>query len=150
MNITVKNARALPWMRTMCGSDLRLDRDYGMLKVLLSNIDEDGLMYFPVTRWAVPEGTSDLTVCGTVGLAWESHYALDGHPAWLEWIRLIASGLRKAAIHVEDRAYYPPPVARASGTTRSVPLYQRDPLKADIAPKRTVKRFVADKVLPLQ
>ena len=79
-----------------------------MLKVLLSNVDEDGLMYFPVTRWAVPEGTADLTVCGSVGLACEGHYALDGQPAWREWIRLIASGLRKAAIHVEDRAYYPP------------------------------------------
>ena len=29
LNITVKNARALPWMRTMCGSDQRVDRDYG-------------------------------------------------------------------------------------------------------------------------
>ena len=53
-------------------------------------------------------------------------------------------------VDIEPRDEDLSPVARASGTTRSVPLYQRDHLKADKAPMRTVKRFVADKVLPLQ
>src|SRR5207244_4675838 len=43
--ITPKNIRALPWMRTMCGSEEGLDREYGLMKTLLSNIHDDGLLY---------------------------------------------------------------------------------------------------------
>src|SRR5262245_10462854 len=31
----------------------------------------------------------------------------DGDPAWNDWIHLLASGLRRDAIRVEERAYYP-------------------------------------------
>lgn len=45
--LTPKNARALPWMRTMCGSAEGLDREYEMMKTLLSCVHDNGLLYCP-------------------------------------------------------------------------------------------------------
>ena len=43
-----------------------------------------------------------------LALACENHYVLDKNSQWLDWIQLLANGLKKVAIRVEDRAYYPP------------------------------------------
>jgi hypothetical protein len=106
-DITPKNARALPWMRTMCGSNEGLDQEYGMMQAMLSHVSQDGLMYFPSDEYS-RKGTAYPDVSGVLALACENHYALDGNPLWLDWIRLIASGLKRVAIRVDDRAYYPP------------------------------------------
>lgn len=106
-DITPKNARALPWMRTMCGSDKYLDQEYGIMKALLSNIRPDGLMYYP-TDGFTPKDTSYPDTSAIVALAAENHYNLDGNPGWLAWIELLGRGLEKIAIRVDNRAYYPP------------------------------------------
>jgi hypothetical protein len=106
-DLTPKNARALPWMRTMCGSEEGLDRQYGMMKAMLSNVREDGLMYFPVDGMT-PKDTSYPDVNGVLALACENHYASDGNRRWLDWIALLGTGLEKVAIRVDDRAYFPP------------------------------------------
>src|SRR5208283_4706859 len=66
-----------------------------------------GLMYYP-TNGFTPKNTSYPDTSGIVVLALENHYNLDGNPGWLDWIHLLASGLEKIAIRVDDRAYYPP------------------------------------------
>jgi hypothetical protein len=107
LDITAKNLRALPWMRTMSGSDQSLDRQFGMMKTMLNTIGEDGLSYYPTEGYRI-KGTSYPMVNGIFALACENQHALDGNPRWLEWIQLLASGLQRVAIRVEDRAYYPP------------------------------------------
>ena len=32
----------------MCGSEEFLDRQHGMMKAMLSNVREDGLLYYPI------------------------------------------------------------------------------------------------------
>ena len=106
-DITPKDARSIPWMRTMCGSEEFVDREYGMMKAMLSNVREDGLLYYPI------DGNRLANTCypdinGILALACETHYHLDGNPKWLDWIRHLAAGLEKIAVRVDDRAYYPP------------------------------------------
>lgn len=107
-NITPKNMRALPWMRTMCGSDEFLDRQAGMIAALLSNVREDGLLYYPADSDGPAKNSSYPDVNGILALACENHYNMDGHRQWLDWIQLLATGLDKVAIRVQDRAYFPP------------------------------------------
>jgi len=106
--LTPKNARALPWMRTMCGSEEGLDREYGMMKTMLSNVHDDGLLHCPGDSPGMPRGTSYPFIDGALALACETHYALDGNPRWLDYVHLLASGLQAAAIRVDSRAYFPP------------------------------------------
>lgn len=107
-NITPKNLRALPWLRTMCGSDEFLDTQAGMIGALFGHVRGDGLLYYPVDSNGPPKNTSYPDVNGILALACENQYNMDGHPQWLEWIRLLGTGLEKVAIRVQDRAYYPP------------------------------------------
>src|SRR5439155_3247582 len=107
MDILGKNLRAIPWMRTMCGGDEYLDRQYGMMRAMLTSID-NGFLYFPRDDQFNVKGTTYPSVNGVVALAGEIQYALDGNPHWLDLIRLLAGGLEKVAIRVGDRAYYPP------------------------------------------
>jgi len=107
-DITPKNARALPLLRTMCGSEQNLDVEIGIMNALLSQVDEDGLMYFPPgTRTAPPE-TSWPTFSGITAMAIMNWSQRDGNPKWNEYTKLLAKGLKSSAIQVEDRAYYPP------------------------------------------
>lgn len=78
-----------------------------MLKAMLDYIREDGLLYYPVPGYR-PKDTTYPDTNGYLVLAIENHYALDGNRQWLDWIALLASGLKKVAIQIEDRAYYPP------------------------------------------
>jgi len=106
-DITPKYARSIPWMRTMCGSDAFLDREYGMMKAMLSNVRDDGLLYYPIDGNRVGNSCYP-DINGILALACEIHYQLDGNPQWLDWIGHLAAGLKRVAIRVEDRAYYPP------------------------------------------
>ena len=131
LDITGKNLRALPWMRTMSGSDQSLERQYGMMKAMLSNVREDGLLYYPTEGYRI-KNTSYPAVNAILSLACENHYAQDGNNRWLDWIGLIGSGLDKIAIRVEDRAYYPPectitPEGKWVWNTRGVATIPYDP-----------------------
>ncbi len=106
-NITPKNARTLSMLRVMNGSDFNLDVDYGMMKALMSEIREDGQMYYPFDGSSPPSGTSYPQTNAIVVFAMLHHYQQSGNRAWLKWIDLMCRGLRSAAIEVEDRAYYP-------------------------------------------
>ena len=107
LDITGKNLRALPWMRTMCGSQQSLDRQAGMMRAMMGTVGADGLLYYPTEGYRI-KGTSYPMVNGIFALACDNHYALDENPRWLDWIQLVSSGLQKVAIRVEDRAYFPP------------------------------------------
>ena len=107
-NNTPKNIRPLPLMRTMCGSKRWLDLEYELMRTVLRQVNEDGQLYFPYGKDGMPEDTSYPFKSGTAGLAMLNWYERDGNPAWLNWVALLAKGLRTTAIQVEDRAYYPP------------------------------------------
>src|SRR5262249_38880122 len=107
MDIVGKNLRAIPWMRTICGGDEYLDREYGMMSAVLSSID-NGMLYFPRSDKFNVKDTTYPDVNGMIALAAEIQYTLDGNPRWLDLIQSIAAGLKKLVIRVSDRAYYPP------------------------------------------
>ena len=108
-NLTCKNARALPKMRAMCGSDANIDIEYGMMLAILNQVHEDGQVYFPdLKQEGAPPDTSYPLVNAVVAMACKNWYERDGNETWKDWISLIAEGLKKAALVVEDRAYFPP------------------------------------------
>jgi hypothetical protein len=107
-NISPKNARALPMLRVMNGSDLNLDQELNLMRTLIENVHQDGLMYYPVAGEGVPKGTSYPYVDGVMALALLNWHARDNNPAWLKWFDLMVSALKRVAIVVDDRAYYPP------------------------------------------
>src|SRR5262249_13725679 len=74
---------------------------------LLSAVREDGLMYNPFDGPGAPKGTSYPQLDALMIMAMYNRYTLGRNPAWLAWIERMARGLRKAAIAVEDRAFYP-------------------------------------------
>jgi hypothetical protein len=106
-NITVKNARTLPTLRVMNGDTFGLDAEYGMLRALLSQVRDDGLMYYPFDGQGPPKGTSYPQSNALLMFAIFNHRAIDGNPAWEHWIDLLAKGLNDVAIRVADRAFYP-------------------------------------------
>src|SRR5262249_8204446 len=57
-NITVKNARTLPTLRVMTGDAHGLEDEFRMLRAMLSEIQEDGLLYYPFQCQGPPKGTS--------------------------------------------------------------------------------------------
>jgi hypothetical protein len=107
-NMTPKNARTLPTLRAMCGSDYNLDVEYEAMRALLNGIQKDGLMYYPFDGNGFPKGTSYPQSNATTMFAMRNWYGRDGNPAWLDWIDLLAKGTRRVVIRVEDRAFYPP------------------------------------------
>ena len=106
-NITPKNARTLPTLRAMSGSDFGLEAEEKMMRALLGEIRADGLMYYPFDGAGPPRSTSYPQSNALMIFAILNWQARDGNPAWREWIDLLAEGLRKVAIQVENRAYYP-------------------------------------------
>ncbi len=106
-NISPKNARTLPMMRAMCGSDFGLETEYGLMRALMSQIRADGNMYYPFDGSGPPKGTSYPQVSAITVFAMLNWQARDGNAAWRDWIDLLAKGLRHDAIRVENRAYYP-------------------------------------------
>lgn len=124
-NGTAKNARTLPWMRTMCGSTAGLETEYEMMRVLNAAVDRGGqVRYVPVltapdevggdlvregggARVPIADSTANPIVNALVLLGMDMWQRRDGNPAWTDRIRLIGEGLRKIALQSEDRAYYP-------------------------------------------
>ena len=102
-----KNLFALPYMRTMCGSEQNLNIELEIMRAHLKQIAENGLMYFPIDK-GVPKDTSYPLRSAMVALAILNWHERDGNPAWLDWFQRICQGLRKVAVQVQDRAFYPP------------------------------------------
>ena len=92
----------------MCGSDQNLDIESGAMKAHLNQLSPDGLLYFPLGMEGVPKDTSYPTVDGLTALAMLNWAKRSGNVVWLDDFKLLSMGLRKMAITVEDRAYYPP------------------------------------------
>ena len=106
-NLTSKNARALPKLRTMCGSEQNLEIEAALMQAILNQINDDGQVYFPVSGEGVPQDTSNPLINGLIVLAMVNWYERDSNPAWLELIEHLARGLTSISIAAEDRSYYP-------------------------------------------
>jgi len=106
-NITPENLGALPLLRTMCGSEQNLAIEYNAMRALMEQIDDNGLMFYPLRQDGAAQYTSYPQVNGTMACTIANWYHRDGNPKWLPWIRLLSKGLDDVKIEVEDRAYYP-------------------------------------------
>ncbi len=106
-NITPKNARNLPGLRAMTGMTDKLDIEYGMMETFLNQIEDDGQMYYPFDGAGPPRGTSYPQINALTIFAMLNFMARDQNPGWMHWIDTLAGGLRRTAIGVEDRAYFP-------------------------------------------
>jgi hypothetical protein len=106
-NISPKNARTLPMLRAMSGSEFGLETEYGLMRALMSQIRDDGNMYYPFDGSGPPKGTSYPQVNAITIFAMLNWQARDKNPGWSDWIDLLAGGLKRDAIRVENRAYYP-------------------------------------------
>jgi hypothetical protein len=106
-NISPKNARTLPYLRAMTGSDYGVDAEVGLMRALLRQIAPNGQMYYPFDGAGPPRGTSYPQSNASTLLAALLWYDRDRNPEWRKAVDLLASGLRASAIQVGDRAYYP-------------------------------------------
>jgi hypothetical protein len=111
-DILPKNVRAIPYMRTMCGSSLNLDVEIEMMRAILNQTRDDGLIYYPADGFHHPKNTTLPWFNGLAVLAIMNWQQRDHDPAWNEWISLICRGLKTTPLFVEDRAYYPPECSR--------------------------------------
>ena len=108
-NLPGKNARVLPLLRTMCGSDFNLDVECNLMAELLSDVDAQGMVYCPIDNDGAPKDTYYPAVGGILCQALANWYARDQNPRWLKALAVIAAGLDRLAIRVPERgyAYYP-------------------------------------------
>jgi hypothetical protein len=104
-NLPGKNARALPLLRTMCGSDFNLDVEYKLMKELLSNVDGEGMIYCPIDSDGAPKNTYYPAFGGILCQAFANWYGRDWNPGWLKELAVVAEGLDRLAIRVPKRAY---------------------------------------------
>ena len=104
----MKYVRALPMMRTMCGSELNLNIERETMRAILAQVGKDGQIYCPISADGPPGGTSYPVMNGLAVLAMLNWYGRDRNPGWLDWVRLAVEGLKDAAIRVGDYAYIPP------------------------------------------
>jgi hypothetical protein len=79
-NISPKNARALPWMRTMCGSEQNLDAEYHLMQAMVDQLANDGQVYVPADTDSVPKGTSNPVISGLLAMAAANWYERDKNP----------------------------------------------------------------------
>ncbi|HET6328221.1 MAG TPA: hypothetical protein VFG04_26300 [Planctomycetaceae bacterium] len=104
--INPANLYAIPYLRTMCGSQAGIDVEYEMMKDMLGRIEPGGRLTFPNDAgW--PAGTSVPNVNGQLAMALLNWYERDKNPGWLDYVALLCKGLDRSAIRVKDRAYYP-------------------------------------------
>jgi hypothetical protein len=104
--INPANLYAIPYLRTMCGSQQGLDVDLQLMKDMLEQIQPDGRVTFPNDAgW--PKGTSVPYVNGQLAVALLNWFERDKNPVWLEYVDLLCRGLERTAIRIKDRAYYP-------------------------------------------
>ena len=107
LTLTPRNVRTLPMLRAMSGSDFGLKTEYGMMQSLLDQVMPNGEMDYPSSLPGASAGLNYPEREGMMAFAILTWYARDHNPAWLEWLHLLAEGLKRNAIHVDDRAYYP-------------------------------------------
>ena len=107
-NLPPKDARVLPMLRAMTGSEYGLDREQGLMEALLGQTGEDGLAYSPLSNEGALAGTAYPYPNGMLALAMLNWHERDGDPAWLERFKRLTTALARIAIRVEDRAYWPP------------------------------------------
>lgn len=107
LTLTPRNVRTLPMLRAMSGSDFGLQSEFGMMRSLLDQIRESGEMDYPSSLPGASAGLNYPERGGMMAFAILTWYARDHNPAWLPWLHLLAQGLKRDAIHVDDRAYYP-------------------------------------------
>jgi len=101
-----RNARTLPMLRAMNGSTFGLDVESGMMREWLSEVQNDGQMLYPKNSQNIA-GMCYPPRMAMLAFAAYNWYERDQNPEWLKWISLLANGLKKDAIHVDDRAYFP-------------------------------------------
>ena len=106
-NITPKNARTLPGLRAMSGSEQNARIELQMLETMKKEIRPNGQMYYQFDGSGPPKGTSYPQINALTYFAMTNYHARDKNPGWLEWMDKLAKGLRASAIQVEDRAYFP-------------------------------------------
>ncbi len=104
----MKFLRALPLMRTMCGSLANLEIEQAAMNAMLQQVATDGQLYFPISADGPPANTAYPAMSGIAILAlltWHNRYPDAG---WLEWAKLLVEGLKDSLIPVANYAYIPP------------------------------------------
>jgi hypothetical protein len=104
----MKFVRALPLMRTMCGSIKNLEIEHAVMAAILQQVADDGQLYFPISADGPPASTAYPVMSGIAVLALLTWYGRDHNPAWLDWAKVMVEGLKAAMIQLDDYAYIPP------------------------------------------
>lgn len=107
LTLTPRNVRTLPMLRAMSGSDFGLKVEFGMMQNLLEQVGADGEMRYPKSLLGAAAGLNYPERDGMMAFAILTWYARDQNPAWLSWLHLLATGLKRDAVHVDGRAFYP-------------------------------------------
>jgi len=113
LNWVAKWHEAVPRMRRMCGDELNLDVEQGMMQAYVDQLGPDGLVYYPGTTPSIDlkAGSSSPLNCARLILAMVAWYERDGNPEWKKKIHGLAQGLDRIALRRSHRdyrfAYYP-------------------------------------------
>jgi len=102
-----RSVRTLPMLREMSGSSFGLDTERDMMRALLSQVQRSGQMNYPSTLNSPVHDMSYPARMGMMAFAAYTWYGRDPNTQWLDWIDLLSDGLKKDAIHIQNRAYYP-------------------------------------------
>ena len=107
LTLTPRNVRTMPMLRTMSGSIYGLEIERGMMRELMSQISPSGEMFYPKSFPGAAGGLNYPERDGMMAFAMLNWRARDENPEWLQWVHLLAEGLKKNVIAKEDRAYFP-------------------------------------------
>ncbi len=107
LTLTPRNVRTLPMLRVMSGSTFGLEIERGMMRELMGQISPSGEMFYPKSFSGAAGGLNYPERDGMMAFAILNWHARDGNPLWLDWLHLLANGLKKNVILKEDRAYFP-------------------------------------------
>ncbi len=107
-----KAMEAMAYLRLMSGSNQDLDREEGMIDMMVSMLGEDGLYWVPGSpekpRLGIPEPFASTHGQGRMLRAMIAWYQYTGDPAWKKRIDRMVHGLDKVfAVHKDDYAYLP-------------------------------------------
>ncbi len=104
----MKFVRALPLMRTMCGSLTNLEIEQATMNAMLQQVATDGQLYFPIAADGPPAHSAYPAMSGIAVLAlltWQDRHP---HAGCLDWAKILVQGLKDSLIRVADYAYIPP------------------------------------------
>ena len=124
LQTTGKYLEVLPLVRSMCGSKVGLDNEYGLMKAMLKMQGPDGLIYLPTSGrpWTLPEQgdpnsglpdnkshieqiTSLGYGCARMISAFLIYHQKDPDGPWLVAARRLIAGFEKTIITERDKAY---------------------------------------------